>query len=66
MTTSRNCHHPHHPNESCTLAADRRHQWDTLDAHVEEMLDFLATLAGRTPMSKVPATFHGPNWPGPA
>lgn len=62
MTVCHYCHHPYHPNESCTGAADRRHQWEALDAHVEQQLSFLTKLAGRTPMSEVPATFRGPNW----
>lgn len=66
MTLCPDCHHPYHPNESCTVAADRRTDWEAITAYVEQQLGFLATLAGRTPMSEVPPALRGPNWPGPA
>lgn len=62
MTTCRDCHQPYHPRESCQVAADRRHLWQALDAYAGKSIRFLAALAGRTPMSDVPAALRGPNW----
>lgn len=62
MTLCRDCQQPYHPHESCQTAADRRADWDAINAYVDQRLDFLTQLAGRTPMSEVPPALRGPNW----
>lgn len=62
MTTCRDCRHPYHPGTSCQLAAERRELWEAFDAYAGQSLNFLASLAGRTPMSEVPPALRGPNW----
>ena len=62
MSTSRDCHRPYHPRESCQIAAERAAQWAALDAYVQQQIESLASLAGRTPMHLVPPALRGPNW----